>query len=100
MLQFFVQDQYQHEQHQRDVNQMEEGHQFQQENVYQNDKLELHRFYGLMGNDEMQAKLIVEGIQKELYNRLNYEYELEINSFHHHQNSEKNTYDELEESNR
>jgi hypothetical protein len=29
-----------------------------------------------MENDEMQAKLIVEEIEKELYNQLNYEYEL------------------------
>jgi len=55
---------------------MEEEHQFRQENVYQNDMLVQHRFYVLMMNDEMQAKLIVEEIVKGLYNQLNYEYEL------------------------
>ncbi len=75
-LRFFVQDQHQHEQHHRVVNHVEVVHQFQQENVYQNDMLVQHRFYVLMENDEMQAKLIVEEIEKELYNQLNYEYEL------------------------
>jgi hypothetical protein len=55
---------------------MEEEHQFRQENVYQNDMLVQHLFCVLMMNDEMQAKLIVEGIVKGLYNQLNYEYEL------------------------
>jgi hypothetical protein len=76
MLQFFVQDQYQHELLHRDLNHQEEEHQFQQENVYQNDMLVQYLFYELMENDEMQAKLIVEEIHKELYNPLNYEYEL------------------------
>jgi hypothetical protein len=55
---------------------MEEEHLLQQENEYQNDMLVLHLFFGLMVNDEMQAKLIVGEIVKELYNQLDYEYEL------------------------
>ncbi len=57
---------------------MEEEHRFQQENVYRNDKLVRHQFYELKENDEMQAMLIVEEIVKELYNQLNFEYELMI----------------------
>jgi len=78
MLRFFVQDQCRHERLHLVEHPMEEEHQFQQENVYQNDRLVRHRFYELMENDEMQAKLIVEEIEKELYNQLNSEYELSI----------------------
>jgi hypothetical protein len=78
MLLVFVQDQYQHELLHRDVNHQEEEHQFQQENVYQNDKPVLYQFCVQVGNDEMLSKLIVEEIEQEPYNQSDYEYELYV----------------------
>ena len=76
MLLFFVRDQYQHELLHRAVDHQEEEHQFQPENVYQNDMLVLYLFCEPVVNDEMLSKLIVEEIEQVLYNQLDYEYEL------------------------
>jgi hypothetical protein len=56
---------------------LEEEHRFRQENGYQNDRRVLYQFCVQVVNDEMLSKLIVEEIEQELYNQLDYEYELD-----------------------
>jgi hypothetical protein len=56
---------------------VEEEHRFRQENGYQNDRRVLYLFCVQVVNDEKLSKLIVEEIEQELYNQLDYESELD-----------------------
>ena len=56
---------------------MEEEHRFRRENGYQNDRLVLYLFCVQVVNDEKLSMLVVEEIEQEPYNQLDYEFELD-----------------------